>query len=170
MKLQRMETFSPVQRSWRGTRWDAKYTFSPDSDLCWWLSSTESACQCKRRRFDPWVEKIPGEGNGNPKEISWMEEPGGLQSMGSQRVGHNGAIKQPDSKQEFFSPYPSVSQAAWGSFQRTWCYFNLILILDQHTEDKEQLRRNHILANRTVQNTCASVYDFKKPYESHIIW
>ena len=24
-----------------------------------WLSGKESACQCKRYRFDPWVEKIP---------------------------------------------------------------------------------------------------------------
>ena len=27
-------------------------------------------------------------------EIPWTEEPGGLQSMGPQRVGHNLAIKQ----------------------------------------------------------------------------
>ena len=35
-----------------------------------------------------------GEGNGNPLqysclEIPWVEEPGGLQSMGSLRVGHD---------------------------------------------------------------------------------
>jgi len=24
-----------------------------------WLSGKESACQCKRLRFDPWVRKIP---------------------------------------------------------------------------------------------------------------
>ena len=35
-----------------------------------------------------------GEGNGNPLQflawrIPWTEEPGGLQSMGSQRVGHD---------------------------------------------------------------------------------
>ena len=24
-----------------------------------WLSAKESACQCKRCRFDPWVKKIP---------------------------------------------------------------------------------------------------------------
>ena len=33
-------------------------------DLLWgflprWLSSKESACQCRRHRFDPWVGKIP---------------------------------------------------------------------------------------------------------------
>ena len=27
--------------------------------LPWWLSSKESACQGRRRRFDPWVRKIP---------------------------------------------------------------------------------------------------------------
>ena len=30
-------------------------------------------------------------------KISWTEEPGGLQSMGSQRVRHDLAIKQPPS-------------------------------------------------------------------------
>ena len=42
----------------------------------------------------PGSGRSPGEGNGTPLhysglEISWTEEPGGLQSMGSQRVGHN---------------------------------------------------------------------------------
>ena len=27
--------------------------------LPWWLSGKESACQCRRHRFDPWVGKIP---------------------------------------------------------------------------------------------------------------
>ena len=27
--------------------------------LPWWLSSTESACKCRRCRFNPWVRKIP---------------------------------------------------------------------------------------------------------------
>ena len=39
-----------------------------------------------------------GEGNGNPLqysclEIPWIEDPGGLQSMGSQRIGHDWATK-----------------------------------------------------------------------------
>ena len=41
----------------------------------------------------PGLGRSPGEGNGNPLQyiawkIPWTEEPGGLQSMGSQRVGH----------------------------------------------------------------------------------
>ena len=47
-------------------------------------SGKEPALQCKRgkrHRFDPWVGKIPGEGNGNPLQYSylrnpWTEEPG----------------------------------------------------------------------------------------------
>ena len=40
------------------------------------------------------VGRSPGEGNGNTLqypclEISRTEEPGGLQSMGSQRIGHD---------------------------------------------------------------------------------
>ena len=39
----------------------------------------------------PGSGRFPGVGNGNPLQwkIPWMEEPGGLQSMGSQRVRHN---------------------------------------------------------------------------------
>ena len=42
----------------------------------------------------PGSRRFPGGGNGNPLqysclENSWIEEPGGLQSMGSQRVGHD---------------------------------------------------------------------------------
>ena len=43
----------------------------------------------------PGSGRFPGGGNGNPLQYSclenpqWTEEPGGLQSMGSQRVGHD---------------------------------------------------------------------------------
>ena len=58
-----------------------------------WLSGKESACQCRRHRdvrLIPEMGRFPGVGNGNPLqyyclEIPWREEPGGLQSMGSQR-------------------------------------------------------------------------------------
>ena len=31
--------------------------------------------QCRRPRFDPWVRKISGEGNGNPLQHSCLEKP-----------------------------------------------------------------------------------------------
>ena len=43
----------------------------------------------------PGPGRFPGEGNSNLLQYSclekktWIEDPGGLQSMGSQRVGHN---------------------------------------------------------------------------------
>ena len=42
----------------------------------------------------PGLGRFPGEGNGNPLQYSCLEnctdrEPGGLQSMESQRVGHD---------------------------------------------------------------------------------
>ena len=55
----------------------------------------ESACQCRRPGFDPWVGKIPWRREWQPTpvflpgESSWTEEPGWLQSVESQRVGHN---------------------------------------------------------------------------------
>ena len=49
----------------------------------------------------PGMGKSPGEGNSNPLqysalELPWTEEPGGLQSMGSQRVGHDWATSLQD--------------------------------------------------------------------------
>ena len=49
----------------------------------------------RRDRFDPWVGEVPlEEGMAThpsilPWRIPWTEEPGGLQSIASQRVRHN---------------------------------------------------------------------------------
>ena len=43
--------------------------------------------------LSPGLGRSPGEGNGNPlryyRLIPWTEKPGRLQSVGSQRVGHD---------------------------------------------------------------------------------
>ena len=54
----------------------------------------ESACNVEDLGSVPGLGRSPGEGNGNPLSIlawriPWTEEPGGLQSKGSQRVGHD---------------------------------------------------------------------------------
>ena len=53
--------------------------------------SKESACNAGDPGSIPGLGRSPGEGNGNPLhilawEIPWTEEPGGLQSMGSQEL------------------------------------------------------------------------------------
>ena len=51
--------------------------------------------ECGRPGFDSWVGKIPWSRKWQPSlallpgESPWTEEPGELQSMGSQRVGHD---------------------------------------------------------------------------------
>ena len=40
-----------------------------------WPSGKQSACQCRRCRFDAWVGKNPGGGNGNPFQSSCLENP-----------------------------------------------------------------------------------------------
>ena len=54
----------------------------------------ESACNVGDPGSIPGLGRSPGEGNGNPPqyacwEIPWTEDPGGLQSTGLQRVGHD---------------------------------------------------------------------------------
>ena len=61
-------------------------------------SGKESTCQCRRHKrcgFNPLAGKIPWRWKWQPTpvflpgKIPWKEEPGGLQSIGLQRVGHN---------------------------------------------------------------------------------
>ena len=65
--------------------------------LLQWLSDKESAFQCRRHRIHRF---IPGSGRSLEESIAthssildqripWTDEPGGLQSMGSQRVGQD---------------------------------------------------------------------------------
>ena len=64
---------------------------TPDKGLRRWLSGKESACQCGRCLFRPWMGKIPCRRKWQhtpiflPEEIPWTEEAGGLQSTESQR-------------------------------------------------------------------------------------
>ena len=66
--------------------------------LPWWLSGKESACQCGKCRFDPWVLKIPWRRKWQPTPVFL---PGifhgqrnyGLQSMGLQRGWHDWVTK-----------------------------------------------------------------------------
>ena len=66
--------------------------------LPWWLSGKESACQCRRHRFDPWSETISWRSwrKWQPTPVFFLawripgtEESDGLPSMGSHRVGHD---------------------------------------------------------------------------------
>ena len=64
-----------------------------------WQSGEESACQEEDMGLIPGLGRSPEGGNGNPLQYSclrnaWTEKPGGLQSMGTQRVRHNLAIKK----------------------------------------------------------------------------
>ena len=54
---------------------------------------TESVCNMGNLCLNPGLGRSPGRGHDNPLHILawrilWTEEPGGLQSIRSQRVGH----------------------------------------------------------------------------------
>ena len=58
-------------------------------------SAVKPTCQCRRDGCDPGLGRSPGEGNGNPLQYSCLGNPMGreawwLQSLGLQRVGHDG--------------------------------------------------------------------------------
>ena len=65
-----------------------------------WFSAKESASQCRRWRVgflgqeDPLEKEMATYSSILAWKIPWTEEPGGLQSMGLQRVGHDLVTKQ----------------------------------------------------------------------------
>ena len=64
-----------------------------------WLSGKESSCRYRRCSFDPWVgknpleEEMPTHSSILAQEIPWTMEPGGLESIGLQRGGHDWATE-----------------------------------------------------------------------------
>ena len=60
-----------------------------------WHGGKESICQAGDMGLIPGLGRSPGEENGNPHQYSCLEnpldceEPGGLESMGSQRIKHS---------------------------------------------------------------------------------
>ena len=69
--------------------------------LPWWLSSTESACKCRRCRFNPWVRKIPWRRRWQPtvvflpgKSHGQRSRAGYIQAIGSQKNRHDLVTKQ----------------------------------------------------------------------------
>ena len=77
-------------------------------NLPWWLSGKESACKAEDSGLIPGSGRSPGGGNGTHSSllawrIPWTEEPGGLQSMGPQRVRHDWATNTANVfKEEFW--------------------------------------------------------------------
>ena len=65
-----------------------------NSGLPWWLRGTESVCRVGDPGSIPRSGRSPGGEPGNPLpilawRIPWIEESGGLQSVGSEGVGHD---------------------------------------------------------------------------------
>ena len=62
------------------------------------LIGKESVCQCRKRRIHPCVGKMPWRRQWHYGILAWeippTEEPGGLQSVGSQRVVHGWARRR----------------------------------------------------------------------------
>ena len=61
-------------------------------------SGKEDTRQCTKRGSDPWVGKVPGDGNGTPVFLSGkydeQKDMAGYSPWGHKRVRHNLAMKQ----------------------------------------------------------------------------
>ena len=103
------------------------------SDFPGGASGKESACQwrrCQRHGFNPWVGKNPWRRKWQPTAVflpgewsPWTEEPGGLQPVGTQRVGYDWACTHRLNSTE-------ASGARWVSTPKSsWASANLLTTL-----------------------------------------
>ena len=75
-------------------------TLSTELGLPWWLGIKESACQCRKPEFDPWIRKIRCRRKWQPTLVFLPGKSHGQRSLGGyspwdlKRVRHNLATKQ----------------------------------------------------------------------------
>ena len=63
----------------------------------WWFSGKEPTYQYRRHKFDPWVRKTPGEGNGNPFQYSCLGHP---TDRGARWATVHELVQKPDTAQQ----------------------------------------------------------------------
>ena len=92
------------------------------------------ACNAGDLGSIPGLGRFPGGGNDNPLQYPcleyWTEEPGALQSAGSQRVGHNWATALSLFQIEIYKTSPLRQAAAvilqWDSLPSIICVYDLL--------------------------------------------
>ena len=78
-----------------------------------WLSGKESAYQCSKCRFDPWVGKILGGGNGNPLQYSCLEN---LMDGGDWQAIVHGVAKESDTIEQLNNRLRMMSLKTFANF------------------------------------------------------
>ena len=86
----------------------------------------ESACQCRRWGFNPWVRKIPWRRKWQPTPVFLPGKCHGQRSlegysMGSQRGGHDWATERDETVEENSSRMASPEDSEWLRCGRTSC-------------------------------------------------
>ena len=83
----------------------------PKPGLPWWLSGKESACQCRRFRFNPWVGKIPWRRKWQPTPVLLPGEFQGQRNL----VGYS-----LQGCKELDNPHPKQFLLQWGQYHLRW--------------------------------------------------
>ena len=107
---------------------------SPPGSLCLWDcpgKSTGVGCHCllrqhRRHSFNSWVGNIPWRRKWQTISVvlpGKSHEPGRVQSMGPQRVGHDWATKPPLSTKHFLHPEDTFIEKT-GLGPMLWCLFS----------------------------------------------
>ena len=99
----RVHPFHVVPLHWLLPKPDDQIVLFPQSklkpELPSWLSNKESAYQCRRGGFYPWVRKIPWRRAWQPSPLFLPGESHGQRALvGYKRVGHDSATKQQEQK------------------------------------------------------------------------
>ena len=145
-------------------------THSGIHGLPWWLRQSSICLQCRRPGFNPWVGKIPWRRAWQstpvflPGESPWTEEPGGLQSIGSQRAGHKRTAKDSIAQQEDIFHMISVETVVNMSPHFTNPTLSLFLWIP-HTQNPHQQAQK--LYSSLISSFSGSIFVDSHPEPKH---
>ena len=103
----------------------------------WWLSCKESASQCRRQKFDPWIRKIPWRRNRQPTPVFLPGKSHGQSGL----VGHSPWDYK---SQSWFSNQPTTSTGwtvptLWLTTSKPRFVWQKALILQVNQEEWSQV-------------------------------
>ena len=96
----------------------------------WGLSGKDSACQCMRLKFNSWVGRSSGEGNGNPFQFSGLRNP---MERGTWQAAVHGITKSG----------PLLSDWA-GTWESNYCIWKLFIHFVLHMEKLRPMKERNI--------------------------
>ena len=108
------------------------------TEIPWWLNGKESACQCRRHRFNPWVRKIPWRRKWQPTPVFLLgnspeqRSQGGYSLWGKKSFEVHLAMPPACSRTQWFLTFSAFTSYKQQVLKKTLSIKNIIVPESSH--------------------------------------